>query len=139
WVEPSAAEMEGWVVAIARGEASSDSCSTRHGCSRRSSWSSLSRTSGSRRTAGELIPRRRRASASLLTALALIVCGCSASVPSLPTPGVGPVSGGQVAEAVVGTFVTLNPLFEQEVNGTEIDSLVYQGLTTVAGNQQVVG
>jgi peptide/nickel transport system substrate-binding protein len=86
-----------------------------------------------------LIPIRRRASASLLTALVLILAGCSGGVPSLPTPGIGPVAGGQVAEAVVGTFVTLNPLFEQEVNGTEIDSLVYQGLTTVAQNQQVVG
>jgi peptide/nickel transport system substrate-binding protein len=42
-------------------------------------------------------------------------------------------------EAVAGTAGPLNPLFEQGVNEKEIDSLVYQGLTTINQRQQVVG
>ncbi|HEY4025381.1 MAG TPA: peptide ABC transporter substrate-binding protein [Candidatus Dormibacteraeota bacterium] len=68
----------------------------------------------------------------------LLVCACS----GLPVPPIlqrGPVSGGRVVEAVAGTAGPLNPLFEQGVNEKEIDSLVYQGLTTVKPNQQVGG
>jgi peptide/nickel transport system substrate-binding protein len=42
-------------------------------------------------------------------------------------------------EAVAGTAGPLNPLFEQGVNEKEIDSLVYQGLTTINQRQQVAG
>ena len=72
-----------------------------------------------------------------LTAL-LLMAGCS-SLPALPAVQVSAVPGGQVAEAVVGTTGPLNPLFEQEDNAQDIDSLVYQGLTRVDGNEQVVG
>jgi peptide/nickel transport system substrate-binding protein len=71
----------------------------------------------------------------VLTAL-LVAAACS-GVPVLP--GRGPVSGGQVVEAVAGTPGPLNPLFEQGVNEEEIDSLIYQGLTMVKPNQQVGG
>jgi peptide/nickel transport system substrate-binding protein len=70
----------------------------------------------------------------------LLLTACQASIPALDGfSRVGPVPGGQVVEAVAGTAGPLNPLFEQGVNEKEIDSLVYQGLTTVNPRQQVVG
>ena len=79
---------------------------------------------------------RPKGPAAWLAALFLL-SGCQAV--SLPTPQVAPRAGGQVAEAVVGTTGPLNPLFEQEDNAQDIDSLIYQGLTTVAANEQAVG
>jgi peptide/nickel transport system substrate-binding protein len=76
--------------------------------------------------------------AAALAAL-LLFSACQGSVPTLPIARVGPVSGGQVVEAVAGTPGPLNPLFEQGVNEKEIDSLIYQGLTMVRPNQQVGG
>lgn len=50
-----------------------------------------------------------------------------------------PASGGSVVEALYGGFPgPLNPLFEAEDNARDIDSLVYQGLTTVQDDQSVV-
>ncbi len=60
-------------------------------------------------------------------------------MPALPIARMGPVTGGQVSEALVGTPGPLNPLFEQEENARDIDTLVYQGLTAVDDHQQVVG
>jgi peptide/nickel transport system substrate-binding protein len=76
--------------------------------------------------------------AALVAALFLLAA-CESSMPAIPIPRGGPVQGGQVTEAVAGTAGPLNPLFEQGVNEKEIDSLVYQGLTTVNARQQVVG
>jgi peptide/nickel transport system substrate-binding protein len=70
--------------------------------------------------------------------LAVLLAGCSGQVPRLPISA-GPVTGGQVVEAIAGTAGPLNPLFEQEANEKDIDSLIYQGLTTVDARQQVVG
>ena len=47
--------------------------------------------------------------------------------------------GGTAVEALVGTPGALNPLFEQDDTTRDVDSVIYQGLTTVDGNQQVVG
>ena len=69
----------------------------------------------------------------------LLLTACQANMPALPMSQVGPVTGGQVVEAVAGTAGPLNPLFEQGVNEKEIDGLIYQGLTTVNPRQQVVG
>jgi peptide/nickel transport system substrate-binding protein len=80
---------------------------------------------------------RARAGAAL--AALLLLSACSGGLPPLPISRVGPVPGGQVVEAVAGTPGPLNPLFEQGVNEQEIDSLVYQGLTTIRPNQQVAG
>jgi peptide/nickel transport system substrate-binding protein len=74
----------------------------------------------------------------VLLLAALLVAGCSGGAPMLPISS-GPMSGGQVVEAVAGTTGPLNPLFEQEANEKDVDSLIYQGLTTVDANQQVVG
>jgi peptide/nickel transport system substrate-binding protein len=60
-------------------------------------------------------------------------------MPPMPAIRSGPVSGGQVVEAIAGYPGPLNPLFEQDENAKDIDSLIYQGLTTVDPNQQVVG
>lgn len=74
--------------------------------------------------------------AALAALLALAACS---GVPALPISRTGPVPGGQVVEAVAGTPGPLNPLFEQGANEKEIDSLIYQGLTTVDPQQQVAG
>jgi len=74
-----------------------------------------------------------------LAAGLLLLSACEASMPAIPVPRVGPVQGGQVTEAVAGTPGTLNPLFEQGANEKEIDSLIYQGLTSVNARQQVIG
>lgn len=47
--------------------------------------------------------------------------------------------GGTAVEALVGTPGALNPLFEQDDTTRDVDSVIYQGLTTVDANQQVVG
>jgi peptide/nickel transport system substrate-binding protein len=50
-----------------------------------------------------------------------------------------PASGGTVVEALYGGFPgPLNPLFEAEDNARDIDSLVYEGLTTIQDDQSVV-
>jgi peptide/nickel transport system substrate-binding protein len=81
---------------------------------------------------------RRFSGAAALAAL-LTLSACQSGVPALPIARTGPVSGGQVVEAVAGTPGPLNPLFEQGANEREIDSLVYQGLTTINPKQQVIG
>jgi peptide/nickel transport system substrate-binding protein len=70
---------------------------------------------------------------------ALLLLSACQPLPALPIAGTGPVSGGQVVEAVVGTSGPLNPLFEEGANEHDIDSLIYQGLTTINEKQQVVG
>ncbi|MDQ6636687.1 MAG: peptide ABC transporter substrate-binding protein [Candidatus Dormibacteraeota bacterium] len=67
----------------------------------------------------------------------LLVAGCSANTSLVNVQG-SAGQGGSVSEAVVGTARTLNPLFEQEDNARDIDSLIYQGLTTIGQDQQVV-
>jgi peptide/nickel transport system substrate-binding protein len=81
---------------------------------------------------------RRLSGAAALAAL-LALSACQSGVSALPIARTGPVSGGQVVEAVAGTPGPLNPLFEQGANEREIDSLIYQGLTTINPKQQVVG
>lgn len=48
-------------------------------------------------------------------------------------------SGGTAVEALVGSPGPLNPLFEQDDTTRDVDSVIYQGLTTVDANQNVVG
>ena len=64
--------------------------------------------------------------------LALAACQPIATVPK-------PAKGGTAVEALVGTPGPLNPLFEQDDTTRDVDSVIYQGLTTVDANQQVVG
>lgn len=44
-----------------------------------------------------------------------------------------------MVEALVGAAGTLNPLFEQDDSAHDVDSLIYQGLTAVDANQNVIG
>jgi peptide/nickel transport system substrate-binding protein len=67
-----------------------------------------------------------------MAVLALAACQPIATVPK-------PARGGTAVEALVGTPGALNPLFEQDDSTRDVDSLIYQGLTTVDANQQVVG
>lgn len=50
----------------------------------------------------------------------------------------GPQKGGAVAEAIVGEAQSLNPLFADEDNARDIDSVVYQGLFSVDAAQSPV-
>jgi peptide/nickel transport system substrate-binding protein len=63
---------------------------------------------------------------------ALVACQPVATVPK-------PASGGTAVEALVGMAGVLNPLFESVDSTRDVDSLVYQGLTTVDAQQNVVG
>jgi peptide/nickel transport system substrate-binding protein len=66
----------------------------------------------------------------------LLLEACQAT---LPKAKVVPASGGGIVEALYGGFPgPLNALFEAEDNARDIDSLVYEGLTTVQGDQSVV-
>jgi peptide/nickel transport system substrate-binding protein len=74
----------------------------------------------------------------LLCALlcAVFLAGCEVSVPALPRPKVVAAPGGSVTEALVDSIGPLNPLFERGSNEQDVDSLIYQGLTTVNARQQ---
>src|SRR5436305_939911 len=71
-------------------------------------------------------------SAALVAAISVGACQPIATVPK-------PAKGGTAVEALVGTPGALNPLFEQDDTTRDVDAVIYQGLTTVDANQQVVG
>lgn len=50
-----------------------------------------------------------------------------------------PARGGTAVEALVGQAGVLNPLFETDDSARDVDSVIYQGLTTVNAQQTVVG
>ncbi len=50
-----------------------------------------------------------------------------------------PARGGTAVEALVGQAAVLNPLFESNESTRDVDSLIYQGLTAVDSQQNVVG
>ena len=81
---------------------------------------------------------RRRVWGTLVLAAFFLLTGCTVNT-ALPIARTGPVAGGQVVEAITGSAGPLNPLFEQEENARDIDTLIYQGLTTLDKNQKVVG
>ncbi len=66
------------------------------------------------------------------TALALAGCQPVATVPK-------PARGGTAVEALVGQASVLNPLFETNESTRDVDSLIFQGLTRVDSQQNVVG
>jgi peptide/nickel transport system substrate-binding protein len=61
-----------------------------------------------------------------------VACQPVATVPK-------PARGGTAVEALVGTAGVLNPLFESVDSTRDVDSVIYQGLTTVDSQQNVVG
>jgi len=69
----------------------------------------------------------------VLTAAGLVV-GCQ-PVATVPKPA----RGGTAVEALVGPANVLNPLFESVDSERDVDSVIYQGLTTVDAQQNVVG
>jgi peptide/nickel transport system substrate-binding protein len=74
----------------------------------------------------------RSAALAALGVVALVGCQPVATVPK-------PARGGTAVEALVGAAGVLNPLFESVDSTRDVDSLIYQGLTTVDGQQNVVG
>ena len=64
--------------------------------------------------------------------MALAGCQPVATVPK-------PARGGTAVEALVGAAGVLNPLFETVDSTRDVDSLIYQGLTSVDPQQNIVG
>ena len=65
-------------------------------------------------------------------AVALAACQPVATVPK-------PARGGTAVEALVGQAGVLNPLFQADDSARDVNSVIYQGLTTVNAQQNVVG
>ena len=65
-------------------------------------------------------------------ALALVGCQPVATVPK-------PARGGTAVEALVGSPGVLNPLFESVDSTRDVNSVIYQGLTGIDAQQNVVG
>ena len=64
----------------------------------------------------------------------LAIAGCQ-PVATVPKPA----KGGTAIEALVGQPTVLNPLFEANESTRDVDSLIYQGLTSVDAQQNVTG
>lgn len=64
--------------------------------------------------------------------VAVAACQPVATVPK-------PAKGGTAVEALVGQPTVLNPLFEGNDSARDVDSVIYQGLTTVDAQQNVIG
>ena len=71
-------------------------------------------------------------SAAVILAVVLVSCQPVATVPK-------PARGGTAVEALVGQAGALNPLFEADASARDVDSVIYQGLTTVDAGQNVIG
>ena len=78
-----------------------------------------------------------RARFGALIALALLSAACQLDPRALAGKPV-PARGGQYTEAIVGNAGILNPLFAQEENARDINSLLYQGLVGVNAGQDIV-
>jgi peptide/nickel transport system substrate-binding protein len=78
------------------------------------------------------LTRLAGAALGLIAVLAVAACQPIATLPK-------PAKGGTAVEALVGSPGPLNPLFEQDDTTRDVDSVIYQGLTTVDANQHVVG
>ncbi|MGH7903693.1 MAG: ABC transporter substrate-binding protein [Candidatus Dormibacteraceae bacterium] len=66
---------------------------------------------------------------------AVLLAGCRIS-PSSLAARISPARGGSVTEAIVGVPGMLNPLLAQDASAHDIDRLIYQGLTSVDGQQR---
>jgi peptide/nickel transport system substrate-binding protein len=81
---------------------------------------------------------RARSSTNLVIAAAfvaaLILAGCQ-PVATVPKPA----RGGTAVEALIGQASVLNPLFETNESTRDVDRLIYQGLTDIDSQQNVVG
>src|SRR5207245_6060347 len=98
----------------------------RPGSSSSASSSARSCSSGS-----DNISRSRLVAAAFAAVVALAGCQPVATVPK-------PARGGTAVEAIVGQAGVLNPLFESNDSARDVDSVIYQGLTTVNAGQNVV-
>lgn len=67
-------------------------------------------------------------------AAVVVLIGCQ-PVATAPKPA----RGGTAVEALVGAAGAINPLFESDASTHDVDSVIYQGLTTVDAQQNVIG
>ena len=71
--------------------------------------------------------------AAALAAATVAVTSCQ------PVATATPVRGGTAVEALVGAAGVLNPLFAEDDSARDVNSVIYQGLTTVDSHQNVIG
>jgi peptide/nickel transport system substrate-binding protein len=74
----------------------------------------------------------RLAAAAAIAVMVLMGCQPVATAPK-------PAPGGTAVEALVGGAGVLNPLFELDATTRDVDSVIYQGLTTIDPQQNVIG
>ena len=67
--------------------------------------------------------------------MAILVAGTACQ----PVATAIPAKGGTAIEALIGAAGVLNPLFAEDDSARDVDSVIYQGLTTVDSHQNVVG
>src|SRR5256885_6768233 len=65
----------------------------------------------------------------------VLVVGACQPVATVPKPA----RGGTAVEALIGQADILNPLFQSNESTRDVNSLIYQGLTTIDSQQNVVG
>ncbi|OLB98889.1 MAG: hypothetical protein AUI15_09815 [Actinobacteria bacterium 13_2_20CM_2_66_6] len=65
----------------------------------------------------------------------VLVVGACQPVATVPKPA----RGGTAVEALIGQADVLNPLFQSNESTRDVNSLIYQGLTTIDSQQNVVG
>jgi peptide/nickel transport system substrate-binding protein len=80
--------------------------------------------------------RLRRTVPTVLAALSagVLLHGCALGA-AFSSPS-GPTSGGTVTEAVIGSATSLNPLYADNDNSRDIDSLIYRGLVKVGPEER---
>lgn len=71
--------------------------------------------------------------AAAVGAAILGVTGCQ------PVATAAPARGGTAVEALVGPAGVLNPLFAEDDSARDVNSVIYQGLTTVDSHQNAIG
>src|SRR4030088_1475723 len=121
--------MVGWEAGIGPAGAWSVRSTGQRGFSSPPSSSARSRTYG-----WQLIFRIRSRLAAIAAIAAVAIMGCQ-PVATAPKPA----RGGTAVEALVGAAGVLNPLFEVDATTRDINSVIYQGLTTIDSQQNVIG
>src|SRR5262245_56067016 len=91
---------------------------------------------GRRRSAEGFLGRASSSSSAVAAVAAALVAivGCQ-PVATVPKPA----RGGTAVEALVGQAAVLNPLFESNESTRDVNAVIYQGLTAVDAQQNVIG
>src|SRR5262249_10898692 len=88
-----------------------------------------------RRRSVEGFRGRASLAAAAVTAAAFVALSGGQPVATVPKPA----RGGTAVEALVGQATVLNPLFESNESTRDANAVIYQGLTAVDSQQNVIG